>query len=201
LFISACAQPVPDSVRVPLFSGIPTKSITVGVTDHRPFVLNEKEDPWFEGILRDGFGIPHSFQRPDSFGGGIPLSQMLSQLLRESLGNAGSQVRIVTLPVGADINQSVSDVATVGSTGLLLVIRDSRINMFYRASYRYDHEILVVGPNREILAQKRFSLPKEKVSLAGGYSYWGLGQEQYGKTFTKILNDPEIKKALSTGQN
>jgi hypothetical protein len=107
LFISACAQPLPDNLRAPTFSGTLTQTVFVGTIDHRQFILNSNKKPWFEGLYQGGFGIPLNLRRPEDIGGGIPFSNYLSGMIGESLKNSGTPVEIVTIPPGTDIEKSI----------------------------------------------------------------------------------------------
>lgn len=63
-------------------------TVSVGVTDDRPYVLSGKKEPCFIGIYKAGFGNPWDVRTE----GKIPLSLTLARDLAEDLRSAGFTV-------------------------------------------------------------------------------------------------------------
>ena len=62
--LAGCATPISKKDRTPVFGGQAPAKIAIAVVDHRTFILSGDKEEWFEGIMRGGFGIPHSLKRP-----------------------------------------------------------------------------------------------------------------------------------------
>ena len=95
--LSGCATPIPQEETVPVFSGKPTATVAVAVTDHRPFVLDGDKEEWFEGIFRGAFGIPYSLSRVDEWKE-KPFALYLATKLKATLDGAGSKTSIISAP-------------------------------------------------------------------------------------------------------
>jgi len=63
-------------------------TVSVAVTDDRPYVLSGNKEPWFTGKYRTTFGIPHD--APSR--GGVHLAHAVARDLAQDLRNAGFRV-------------------------------------------------------------------------------------------------------------
>lgn len=194
--VSGCAQDLPDSARIPVFEGKPAPEVAVGVTDHRTFILNNDKEEWFEGIVRGTFGIPMSLHRPGPEGEEA-FALYLSGMIEESLEKAGSDVTVIALEKGQDAAQAIKKVTASGKTGLIMLMRKSRYDVGFTSDYQYDFVVYVTDAAGSIKIEKTFADFEKEIPASNKYNVFDMHTEIYKKTFDKILNDPEIKQALS----
>ena len=197
--LSGCATPIPKQETIPVFSGKPPSTIAVVISDHRPFILNDDKEEWFEGIYRGTFGIPYSLARDDEFKE-KPFAFYLATKLKESLENAGSTATIIQVPIGTDIGAIAENIrqANVGS-GFAVIIHQSRYDIgLFNREYGYHFELFVLEGNGKILAQKSFQKTETSIELSDKYNLFDFMSEIYKKRFDTFLNAPEINNALTS---
>lgn len=194
--VSGCAQDLPDSARVPHFTGKPATEVAVGITDHRSFILDSDKEEWFEGITRGSFGIPMSLQRPGDEGE-KPFALYLSGMIKESLEKAGSQVTVVELEKGQNFQRAIAKVSESGKTSFVLLMLKSRYDIGFTSDYQHHFLVAVADADGRVKVEKTFFDWEKEIPASNKYNVFDMHTEIYKMTLDKIINDPEIKLALS----
>ncbi|MCK5779084.1 MAG: hypothetical protein KAH11_09855 [Rhodospirillales bacterium] len=198
VLVAGCAQDLPDSARIPHFQGKPVTEVAVGVTDHRSFILDNDKEEWFEGITRGGFGIPMSLQRPGDEGE-KPFAVYLSGMIKESLEKAGAQVSVVKLEKGQNFQRAIAKVSELGTTSFVMLMLKSRYDVGFTSDYQYHFLVAVADADGEVKAEKTFYDWEKEIPASNKYNVFDMHTEIYKMTLDKIINDPEIKAALTGG--
>lgn len=196
--LSGCATPIPKSETIPVYPAKPVGTMGVAVVDHRPFILNEDKKEWFEGIMRGGFGIPHSLAREGEFSE-KPFAFYLATKLKESVEGAGGKATIVDVPRGTPLEKAIGEVTKAQvDSGLVVLIFQSRYDIGpVNPEYNYHFDLTVLGRDGRVFGRKAFYHFDQGLVLSEKYNLFDYMSEIYKKKFDSFLDDPEIKQALA----
>lgn len=200
VFLSACATPMPKEEAIPSYPVKPAASMVVGVVDHRPFILNDDKEEWFEGIIRSFVGFPMSLERPGPLEG-KPFAFYLSTMLKESIEEAGGKADIVAVAKGTSHKAAVEALAKQrADTAILVMMYQSRID-FKVIKYEYDYrfEITILDRTGRVLVRKLFAGLDREIPLEKQFPFENMALT-YKQTFNKILYDSEVKAALNAAR-
>jgi hypothetical protein len=171
-----------------------TKSIAIGVLDHREHVLTNGKPVDFVGYLRSTAGIPYPIGTKSL----KPLATDFASSIQETLTTKGFKCSVVTtVPKDAE-NDIVDKLKTSGSELSILFVLNSWWTDTYMATLlSYDVSVTVCDKNGTRLATKKFAESKKAI----GANIWGTEYQKYIPEACKnvlgiIFNDAEIKKAL-----
>ncbi|WP_420549698.1 hypothetical protein [Curvivirga sp.] len=207
LTLAACAPKFAHVEGIPSYEGVNIKKLSVATVDRRDFILNGNKEPWFEGITRAGFGVPHSLRR-ESEPENQSFAMYLSLKVQDSLKGRGSNVEVVSLEAGTDKLKSVQALVAEGNPALLIEINHSRYDCCFSLEYRYDFDVSVIRANGELLFTKKFAHWYEDMEVdetrfysSGFYDVFGIHAQKYADLLTEFLNDTEIQAALARAEN
>ncbi|MEL7152226.1 MAG: hypothetical protein AAFN51_00195, partial [Pseudomonadota bacterium] len=181
----------------PVYKGEAPGQLTIGMTDHRTFILSADKEPWFEGIFHGAYGIPHSLQRPGPKTG-QPFTTYLSDMLADGLRANGTDVSVVALRPGADMAEAISQVSgDTGTAGLIFRIVHSRYVIGWgKAEYRHHFDITVTNAAGAVVLEKTFERFDTKLPLSDTYTIMDMYAAIYKNTLDEVLADPEVMNAL-----
>ena len=196
--LGGCATPIERSESTPKLYSIPEKSIALAVLEARPYVVSGNKTPKFEGIVRGGFGIPHTFDRPNR-----PAEErfvdLLAGLVKDGLTDAGTKVEIIAVPVGASLHATLKQMSE-GNAPRYVVIQVLESNwdaggISGNFRYKYDFGIYVGGRGTPQFAEKQF-LANGSNKASDKYIVFDMHSVRYKQIIESMFADPVIRKAL-----
>ena len=198
VLLVSCATPATRSDLTPTFSGLTSSQITIGVVDSRPYVISGNKEPWFEGIVRGGFGIPYTFNRPDR-PPNETFADRIAKMLERTFTDAGSQVTVVRLARGSTqpaargkLKPQTKDVA------LLIRIHDSKFDAGgFQFDYPYHFQLSVLDPEGNTLAQASVQ-GRDAHTPSSKYNVWDMYGVVYRDKLEQLLVKPEIQLAIAS---
>ncbi|WP_417793585.1 hypothetical protein [Terasakiella pusilla] len=193
--LAACAQKLPPELQNPTFHSQNVSNLSVGVTDHRDFILSKDKEPWFEGIMHGPFGVPMGLKRVGPTEG-RPFAYYLSTMLQASFVKSGVDVAIIELPMGLSIENAIQKLLEAGRPGIIVKVNKSRYAFWMSADYQSDFDIVVVDREGRIQVQKNFAQWDEKIPLSSSYNVFDMFTAIYTKELQKVLDDPQVKAAI-----
>lgn len=196
--LAGCATPVEKSEITPKFYSTAEKNAALSVLEARPYVLSGDKTPKFEGIFRSGFGIPHTVDRPRR-----PTEErfvdLLAEMVKNGLTEAGVNVAIVSMPVGATLEDTWKRMSETNA-GRYVVIRVLESNWLFnpyreKVSYKYDFGIYVGGPGNFKMQAKQFAALEEN-ERSQKYNVFDMHSVRYKQVIESMFADPIIQQAL-----
>jgi hypothetical protein len=194
--IYGCATPVPKSEITPkLYSGA-EKNVAVGVIEARPYVLSGNKSAKFEGIIRGGFGIPHSIDRPRR-----PAEErfvdLLAGMIKDGLSDAGANVSIVSLSAGSSVDEAWKKMSETGAGRYVLMrVNESNWDVGGRTvTYKYDFGLIVAGKGGTVLGSKNLAGEQEN-SPSTKYNAFDMHSVIYRGLIESMFSEPAIKRGL-----
>ncbi len=152
-----------------------TQTVSVSVTDKRPYVLNGKKQSNFVGLRRGGYGNPFNVTTAS----GAPLAEELAEAIRSGLVNSGYAM--------------VSDSAT---RSVELVMREWKSDVFTNLKIIYDLDLLVRDEAGNEIARNTISGEE----AAGGGAMMDQHNESVRRVFdakmSLLFSDPSVRAAL-----
>ena len=196
--LAGCATPLERSDAIPKLYASPEKSIAISVVEHRPYVMTGDKTPKFEGIIRGGFGIPHTIDRPNR-----PAEErfvdLLAGIVKDGLTDAGVKVDVLAMPVGASLDDTWKRLAETGARRLV-VIRVFESNwdaggLSGNFRYVYDFSMLVARPDGGRPVGKQFAA-NEANKASDKYNVFDMHSVRYKQIIESMFGDPMIRQAL-----
>jgi hypothetical protein len=129
-----------DSARLDVSTS--SRTISVAVLDHRPYVVSKDKSESFTGLSRGGFGNPFDVTTKS----GQPLATDMANALASSLRAKGATVNVVTLSPLTSDSAAMAKVATVNGKGLLLEVAEWKSDKYMRTKLAFDLRVFVVDP-------------------------------------------------------
>lgn len=151
------------------------KSVTVAVTDNRPYVLSGKKENTFVGVTRGGFYNPFDMNTVSR----KPLAVDIQQSVLGAL--AKSQIKAT-----ADDNAADQQAASADQRLLVLKIREWKSDTYGRTRFDYDLNASVIDESGKVLGSKD----------AKGTGAIQNFQDAGKSALTQVLASPEIADAL-----
>ncbi len=198
VLLVSCATPATRSDLTPTFSGLTSSHITIGVVDSRPYVISGNKEPWFEGIMRGGFGIPYTFNRPDR-PPNETFADRIAKMLERTFTDAGSQVTVVRLARGSTQSAARGKLKPhTKDAALLIRIHDSRFDAGgFSFDYPYHFQLSVLDPEGNTLAQASVQ-GRDAHTPSSKYNVWDMYGVVYRDKFEQLLVKPEIQLAIAS---
>ncbi len=171
------------------------RSLTVGVLDKRPYILNQEKPPNYVGTIRGGYGNPFN-QTTES---GNPLADDFRDTLAESLTTGGFSV--TPLPLNPQDTSKTARKAFRASGGerFLLLTLDEWQNDYYPASYGNENTYILFNVTLRVYNRTGKVLAKKSLSgennLPSGWPNKTV-PVFYQKKVTELINAPNISRAL-----
>ena len=185
-------------------------TVAIAVVDNRPFVTSAEKPESCEGIFRDGYGIPHKFEklRDDSE---KTFVSRIAEMLSKSLYDSGGKVTTVFPKKGSSIAEVVAGMRSVDfDRGLIVNVRDSRIDAGgFRWSYFFDYDVIVIDSKGETISSKSYSGEdvdfQREIFNAGrnkgkSFAFDAVLDVEYKNKFSEYLADRETQAALAGAQ-
>ena len=170
------------------------KSITAGVVDQRPYVLNDEKAPTFVGLQRAGFGIPYNVTTKS----GEPLAKELTNAVVQALERQSAEVTALVLPPGASRESALERFRQHQTERLLLIaMKQWKTDSMMRVTLHWDLAASVYDKTGSVLARHSVS-GVEPVGSAGfetGNS--NTATQQIAQKLGDLLNHPDIVAALN----
>ena len=146
LFLSGCAIGRKTSyLGVGNFRAAYTLPVvtTIGVLDHRPYVLSGLKKPAYCGLIRSYTGIPYSMTTRS----GKPLAFEMTMSISETLRTRnGADVRAVTLSETMSEDQAVDTLTRDEGKSLLFILKDWQHDVYTRGKLIHHVKVLAIGP-------------------------------------------------------
>jgi hypothetical protein len=161
-------------------------------------VISGNKEPWFEGIVRGGFGIPHTFNRPDR-PPNETFADRIAEMLERTFTDAGSQVTVVRLARGSTQPAARGKLKPQTKDAALLIrIHDSRFDAGgFRFDYPYHFQLSVLDREGNTLAQASVQ-GRDAHTPSGKYNVWDMYGVVYRDKFEQLLVKPEIQLAIAS---
>jgi hypothetical protein len=201
--LSACSSTritVTEADITPVYAGQAPENLNISVVDHRSFILSGNKGEWFEGVIRGSYGIPTQVKRswPQS---DQPFALYLSSMLADAMIAAGSDVTIVRIAMGNDIDEAIRQTSNETNTpSIIFLMYVSRYDAGGdKAAYNHQFDVFVVNKNGETLTKKTFSRLVDSIQTPSVKDYYILDfyDMVYKKVLDEILNDRDIATALA----
>lgn len=170
--------------------------LTVGTQDRRPYILNGDKNPNFVGLSRGGYGNPFNIATES----GAPLADDFSRTIVTALKTKGIQAEFVILAPKSerkDVEQALTKDGN--SKGVLITLNKWQTDIHQRTLLIYDAMVEVLDRNGTVLAKNSI---QGADNLGGGFTFnppahsRQVTPEAYRKKLEKLLNDPNVVKAL-----
>ena len=125
--LTACASrlAITKAEITPTYAGQAPEKLNIAVVDHRSFILSGDKEEWVEGIMRATFLIPASVKRPGPKSD-QPFALYLSSMLEEAMVAAGSNVTIVPIASGTEIDEAIRQSSANNSPSIIFLMHKSR---------------------------------------------------------------------------
>ena len=142
--------------------------------------------------------IPFSVERPGPKSG-QPFALYLSSMLADAMVAAGSNVTIVPIAKGTDIDEAIRQSSIENNTpSIIFLMYISRYEIGgYSADYDHRFDVFVVNQNGETLTNKIFSRSDTGIQPFDKYDPLDFYSLIYKKVLDEILNDRDIATALA----
>ncbi len=138
--------------------------VTVAVYDQRPYVVNQKKDPNFVGILRGGFGNPFNISTESL----KPLAHDMSAALVKAFKKSGAKAAPLYLWPSLNKDQVIQKFKNTNSEKLLLLtLLDWKSDSMCQTVIIFDLEIEVFDKSGRLLANKTTKGVKNLGSSSG----------------------------------
>ena len=201
--LTACASriQITQADITPVYVGQTPEKLNIAVVDHRTFILSGEKEEWHEGILRGAYFIPGTAKRPGPKSD-QPFALYLSSMLEDGMVAAGSNVTVVPIAVGTEIDEAIRQSSDNNSPSIIFLMHKSRYLIGgYRAEYEYHFDVFVVNREGETLTNKTFA--RFDVGIPSFDKYYPLDfyAMVYKKLLDEILNDSDITTALAKASN
>ena len=206
MLLSGCVSHIPIAQQIPSVDYVSKETIVVAVVDQRERVKNGKPRT-FIGVAHGAFGIPADWNvnpvlAVEEGDKKRDLAQFLQyrivQGLAEKGWNAIEAASQTTAPTDEETNKILSD---AGAQSLLLLKLNEwyfSINLNWVGSFNFDTDTEVVVyrsavgktlekrfAGRDVIEQEASQSPQNHILMA------------YRNQLAEILNDPEVKRALT----
>lgn len=151
LIVSGCA--LQDYRRAAPDLNLATKErLSVGVQDHRPYIINHDKEEYFVGIQRGGFGIPTSLPTEST----RPLAEDMTGVLVKALANTGATV----IPMKITPVMQKDGIFQIAQSQqaekiILLTLRNWKTDTFHSTDLIYDVSMTVFDSQGHELTTKR----------------------------------------------
>jgi hypothetical protein len=173
------------------------REIGLTVIENRRYVLGGEKNEKYEGLIRGGFGIPVTIDRPDR-----PAEErfvdLLSAMIKDGLSDAGAGVTVTSMPRGSSVADAVKKMAAAKpGRYVVMVVNDSNWDaggLNFR--YVYDFVVYVTSPSGETIGVKRFTgtqanAPSDK------HNVFDMHSVIYRQLIESMFSEPVIRNALS----
>lgn len=169
--------------------------LAVGTQDRRPYVLNGKKESNFVGISRGGFGNTFNIATES----GTPLADDFSKVIVATLKAKGIQAEFVALMPKSERKDVERVLIKDGNgKGILITLNKWQTDTYTNTLLIYDVTVEVLDKNGAVLAKNII----QGTDNLGGSAFNPPAHsrqatpEAYKKKLEKLLNDPDVIKAL-----
>ena len=126
--------------------------ISVGVQDHRPYVINHDKEEYFVGIQRGAFGIPGSLITQST----RPLTEDMTGVLVKSLANTGATAIPMTITPAMDMGSILQMARSQQSDKIvLLTLQDWETDTFHSTDLIYNVSMTIFDSQGHEIAKKQ----------------------------------------------
>jgi hypothetical protein len=198
LLLGGCATPVDKSEITPKLYSNADKNIALAVIEARPYVVTGNKTPKFEGIVRGGFGVPLSVDRPNR-----PAEERfvdyLAGMIKDGMAQAGAKVTVLAVPVNASLEDTLAKMAPSGASRyVVLRVLESNWDMggiSGMLAYKYDFSLFVAGPGG-FQTQGKNLAANEANKASDKYNVFDMHSVRYREILETLFADPAIRSAL-----
>lgn len=191
-----CASPVTKDQITPDLYELNEKNINLAVVEKRSYVLSGDKTEKFEGIIRAGFGIPMTADRPKR-----PESErfvdFLSNIIKDGFNNVGTEVNIVKLEKGAILEDVLKKIRMeTGDKSVVVMLNQSNWDAGgFNFRYVYDFDVFIVNRSGDVIDRKNFN-DDQANKPSDKYNIWDMHSIIYRKALEDAFRDDDIKAAL-----
>ena len=169
-------------------------SLSLGVQDLRPYVVNHEKDETFVGLQRGGYGNPFDVSTQSK----QPLADDMAKVLAKALSRSAGTVQTVRLPPALDKPAVIRALqSSHPDRSLLLSLHEWKSDTYMGTKLVYDAEMEVIDPHGRSVARRRI---QGEDDLGG--AFWdpqGHAQEAAPLAFKRKMEElfsGEIAEAL-----
>jgi hypothetical protein len=196
--LSGCATPIEKSEITPKLYASAEKTVALSVLEARPYVLTGGKTAKFEGIVRGGFGIPVTVDRPNR-----PAEErfvdLLAGMVKDGLTEAGVNVNVVAMPTGASLDDALKKMSETSARRYIVIrVVESTWDaggLSGNLSYKYDFTIFVGRPGATQPQGKTFAA-SEANKASDKYNVFDMHSVRYKEIIESMFADPQIRQAL-----
>lgn len=190
VYLTGCGSMLTAQQAAPEISVKNTSNpLVIAVLDQRPYVLEQKKKPSFEGLIRSNFGIPYSYSTPTR----EPMSDYLGQRIK--LGFSASGIPVELQPTSLETTEKglLALLEEKAKRSVIISLYEWKYDhhTFAKASF-YDVDILVIDKGGNTIVRKKFA---DKEGIPSGAIYNAM-QQAYKARFENFFADEEILAAL-----
>lgn len=192
LMLSACAfgNEYNYATATPLLEAEGTNSVTVAISDQRPYVLSGDKTPDFVGLQRGGYGNPFDV----TTAGEQPFAAQFSGAIATALSARGYQAISTPIAPGTPADKVPFETDRL----LYVAMREWKSDVAFSVTMHHDAEATVYKPGHT-------DPVSASVSFVGAGGAANISPSASGNTavaassrkISELLNDPGIKAALN----
>ncbi len=165
------------------------RTVSVGVHDQRPYVINGEKSPNYTGTVRALLGNPWNVNTESD----KPLSDDIASAVVSGFMRVGIQATSVPIPFSDDLQSAIGKVKQIGAERILIItLHEWRSDSYRNAGFFIDAVLRVYDREGKELASRSVS-HKSRGSGDGSVDSVYDAARLY---LNLLLNDPKIKLAL-----
>jgi len=200
LLLAGCATPVERSEITPKLYPVAEKTVAMAVLEARPYVLSGDKQPKFEGIIRGGFGIPHTVYRPNR-----PEDErfvdLVAGMIKDGFTESNASITVVVMPLGTTAEDALRKMRATGA-GRYVIVEVVESNWTINAHrerheasrYKYDFAVYVASADLQVQSKRFTGLLEDELSTK--YNVFDMHSISYRKVIESMFADPIIQRAL-----
>jgi len=170
--------------------------IAVAVIDRRNYILNGQKTPAFNGLVREGFGVPYDSLTKS----GNSLAEDFTASIIAGLRGAGIEAEAPELSSLLSLDRSRNDLMQAKADRyLLLVINEWKTDTYWSTALQYSLELTIQSPDGAERLHKDFTGREEGKSEL--FTPKGRNAEVVSKLYPaklkEIFEDGEVAAALN----
>jgi hypothetical protein len=196
VLLAGCATPATKGEITPSIAKGGAKEVVLSIVDRRPYILSKEKSEKFEGLMRGGFGIPYTLDRPnrpadDRF------VDLLADVIKDGFAEIGTKVVVVKVPIGTSIDDAFKMMSErKGERYLLILVTDSRWDVMFTYHYDFGFDMIVRDPDDKTLTTRNFP-GRVTGNASDKFTLWDMVSVIYKEQLEKAFADPTLRTALS----
>lgn len=196
LALYGCASPATRDQITPDFYSLENKSVSLAVIENRHYVLAGDKNEKFEGIIRGGFGIPITVDRPKR-----PADErfvdFLADLIKEGFYDVGIEVKVIKADKGSSVEDVIAQIPEPKlNKSIIVVMNESKWDAGgFAFRYQYGFDLYIFDLDGKVIEHKRFT-DDQANAPSKNHTVWDMHTIIYREALEQMFKDTSIKNAL-----